>query len=275
MITLLWVPYGSAGGWPVLAVLAMELVAFGIVADALHGRLAQDRPDPSHLTEFYLILSLGGALASALRRHRAPNVFPGVWESRSCSSGRWSPWRLDAATRRPDVRARARPRLQPVLRRLPAAGCCRTSSAAALLVVALVLTGALATEAGIRWLLVGGLILLVGARPWFLALATAFVLALATFVLQPPADSGTAASSASPRSSSRGRRPQPPDERHDRPRIPVDRPGKRRRPDLLRPERAGRRCLPLIARTTGRGTDVGVAGLGGGALAAYVEPAWR
>ena len=54
--------------------------------------------------------------------------------------------------------------------------------------VALVATDALATEAGIRWLLVGGLILLVGARPWFLAVATAFVLALATFVLQPPAE---------------------------------------------------------------------------------------
>jgi spermidine synthase len=31
-------------------------------------------------------------------------------------------------------------------------------------------------------------ILLVGARPWFLAIATAFLLALATFVLQPPAE---------------------------------------------------------------------------------------
>jgi len=60
--------------------------------------------------------------------------------------------------------------------------------AAGLLVAAFIVTGALATEAGIRWLLVGGLILLVGARPWFLAIATAFVLALATFVLQPPAD---------------------------------------------------------------------------------------
>ena len=28
MITLLWVPYGSAGGWPLLVVLAMELGAF-------------------------------------------------------------------------------------------------------------------------------------------------------------------------------------------------------------------------------------------------------
>ncbi len=80
MITLLWVPYGSAGGWPVLAVLAMELIAFGIVATALHGRLAQDRPDPSRLTEFYLILSLGGALASAFVALVAPTVFPGVWE---------------------------------------------------------------------------------------------------------------------------------------------------------------------------------------------------
>ena len=49
-------------------------------------------------------------------------------------------------------------------------------------------SGALAAEAGIRWLLVGGIILLVGARPWFLVVATALVLALATFVLQPPAE---------------------------------------------------------------------------------------
>ena len=56
------------------------------------------------------------------------------------------------------------------------------------MVAGLVVTGALATEAGIRWLLVGGLILLVGARPWFLALSTAFVLVLATFVLRPHAE---------------------------------------------------------------------------------------
>ena len=77
MITLLWVPYGSAGGWPILVILAMELVAFGVVAVALHGRLAQDRPDPSHLTEFYLILAAGGALASALRRGRCPDALRG------------------------------------------------------------------------------------------------------------------------------------------------------------------------------------------------------
>src|SRR4029079_11241667 len=42
--------------------------------------LAQDRPDPSHLTEFYLILAAGGALASAFVAVLAPLVFVGVWE---------------------------------------------------------------------------------------------------------------------------------------------------------------------------------------------------
>jgi len=188
MVTVLWVPYGSAGGWPVLAVLAMELVAFGVVAVALHGRLAQDRPDPSRSTEFYLILSLGGALASAFVALVALAVFPGVWElpillvaglvglalvaepivAAPGSAGR----ALDFS---PFFRG-ARLRLLPYV------------IAAAVLIGALVATRALATEAGIRWLLVGGLILLVGARPWFLAIATAFVLALATFVLQPPAE---------------------------------------------------------------------------------------
>jgi hypothetical protein len=187
MVTVLWVPYGSAGGWPVLAVLAMELVAFGIVAVALHGRLAQDRPDPSRLTEFYLILSLGGALASAFVALVAPALFPGVWELPILLVGALVALALVA----PRIPARAHsarrldfsPFLGDVRRRL-----LPYAVAAALLVVALVSTGALAREAGIRWLLVGGVILLVGARPWFLAVSTAFVLALATFVLQPPAE---------------------------------------------------------------------------------------
>nr|MBA2382935.1 fused MFS/spermidine synthase [Chloroflexota bacterium] len=58
---------------------------------------------------------------------------------------------------------------------------------AALLVLFLVRDGSLGAEAGVRWLLVGGLILLVGARPAFLAVSTALVLALAVLVLQPAA----------------------------------------------------------------------------------------
>ncbi len=186
MVTVLWVPYGSAGGWPVLAVLAMELVAFAIVAVALHGRLAEDRPDPSRLTEFYLILSLGGALASAFVALVAPTVFPGVWELPILLVGALVGLALVA----PKIPSRAHGRgldFSPFFggarqRLLP------YGVAAGLLAAAFVFTDALATEAGIRWLFVGGLVLLVGARPWFLAVATAFVLALATFVLQPPAE---------------------------------------------------------------------------------------
>lgn len=187
MITVLWVPYGSAGGWPVLAVLAMELVGFGIVATALHGRLAEDRPDPSRLTEFYLILSFGGALASAFVALIAPSVFPGIWELPILLVGALVALALVApppvARRRPAKGLDFRPFIAGAPGRLVP-----YAVAAALLVVSLIATRALATEAGIRWLLVGGLLLLVGARPWFLAIATALVLALATFVLQPPAE---------------------------------------------------------------------------------------
>ena len=185
MITILWVPYGSAGGWPVLAVLVMELVAFAVVATALHGRLADDRPAPSHLTEFYLVLSLGGALASAFVAIIAPAVFPGVWELPILLVAALVGLALvTPAPRR--VKAKGldfSPFLHGSTRRLVP-----YAVLGALLLLALVATHALATEAGIRWLLVGGLLLLVGGRPWFLAVATAFVLALATFVLQPPAE---------------------------------------------------------------------------------------
>ena len=187
MITLLWVPYGSAGGWPILVILAMELLAFGVVAVGLHGRLAQDRPDPAHLTEYYLILSAGGALASAFVALVAPLVFPGVWEYPILLVGALAA--LVLVTRRKPRTRRSREGLdfRPFVdgiraRFLP------YLAGAAILLAALVATGSLATEAGLRWLLVGGLILAVGARPWFLAASTAFVLVLATFVLQPPAD---------------------------------------------------------------------------------------
>ncbi|MGK2849994.1 MAG: fused MFS/spermidine synthase [Candidatus Limnocylindrales bacterium] len=189
MITLLWVPYGSAGGWPVLAVLGMELIAFGVLATALHGRLAQDRPDPAHLTEFYLTISIGGALASAFVALVAPSIFPGVWELPILLVGALVALALVAPAAAAKTRiARSRgldfgpffvgfqERMLPYL------------VAAALLAASLLSSGALAAEAGIRWLLVGGLILLVGARPWFLVVATTLVLALATFVLQPPAE---------------------------------------------------------------------------------------
>ena len=188
MVTLLWVPFGSAGGWPVLATLLLELLALGIVAVALHGRLAADRPDPAHLTEFYLLVSTGGALASAFVALIAPLVFPDVWEYPILLIGALVALALTAppAARRIKTAGRGldfspflvgiRGRMLPYL------------AIAGILGFVLIATGSIAAEAGVRWLLVGGLVLAVGARPWFLAGTTAFVLVLATFVLRPSVD---------------------------------------------------------------------------------------
>ncbi len=43
-LTLLWVPIGSAAGWPILPLLLIEYAGLGIVAVALHGRLADLPP---------------------------------------------------------------------------------------------------------------------------------------------------------------------------------------------------------------------------------------
>jgi SAM-dependent methyltransferase len=189
-VTLMWVPYGSAGGWPILPLVLLMYGGLAVVATALHGRLALDRPEPARLTEFYLVISVGGALASSFVALVAPLVFPGVWEFpillvlalvAIAVSGASRP----AMTLNPIGRER-RVDLSPFFRgaerRLVPYGI-----VAVALVAVLLRDASLGAEAGIRWLLVGGLILLVGARPAFLAFSTAFVLGLAVLVLQPAA----------------------------------------------------------------------------------------
>ncbi len=45
-----------------------------------HGELARAKPDPAHLTRFYLMISLGGALGAALVAIVAPLTLPGYYE---------------------------------------------------------------------------------------------------------------------------------------------------------------------------------------------------
>ncbi len=64
---------------------AVLLAAGGIVllftvALALHGRLAQDRPDAAALTDFYLWISVGGALGGVLCALVAPMIFDWPYE---------------------------------------------------------------------------------------------------------------------------------------------------------------------------------------------------
>lgn len=79
--TLLWVPFVKLHeGWPPIPLFAIELGALFILAVAIHGRLAGDRPDARLLTRFYLVVTAGGALGTAFVAMVAPLVFSTIYE---------------------------------------------------------------------------------------------------------------------------------------------------------------------------------------------------
>jgi hypothetical protein len=61
---------------------AAPLYLAGLFAACMfcHGELARVKPDPSHLTRFYLMISLGGALGAVLVAIVAPLALPGYFE---------------------------------------------------------------------------------------------------------------------------------------------------------------------------------------------------
>lgn len=59
---------------------ALHLLAFFFAALVAHGRLAAERPAPEKLTEFYLLLSLGGMIGGVVTALVAPVVFSAVLE---------------------------------------------------------------------------------------------------------------------------------------------------------------------------------------------------
>ena len=65
---------------PAWLVMGLHLVVFFIAAMVCHARLAADRPEPEHLTEFYLWMSLGGVLGGLFNTLLAPAVFNSVVE---------------------------------------------------------------------------------------------------------------------------------------------------------------------------------------------------
>jgi SAM-dependent methyltransferase len=60
--------------------LFVQLAAFFLTALLCHQRLVFSRPDPAHLTDFYLCLSLGGVVGGAFNAFVAPVIFENVWE---------------------------------------------------------------------------------------------------------------------------------------------------------------------------------------------------
>lgn len=65
---------------PAWLVMGLHLVVFFIAAMGCHARLAADRPEPEHLTEFYLWMSLGGVVGGLFNTLLAPVLFNSVVE---------------------------------------------------------------------------------------------------------------------------------------------------------------------------------------------------
>jgi hypothetical protein len=67
-------------GGPIGLVVPLHVVVFFVAALVCHRALADDRPDPAHLTEFYLLVAAGGVLGSLFNTLIAPMVFTGILE---------------------------------------------------------------------------------------------------------------------------------------------------------------------------------------------------
>lgn len=64
------------------------LAALFALCMVCHGELVRSRPDPRHLTAYYLVIAAGGAMGGALVALAAPALFDGFWEypiSLACS----------------------------------------------------------------------------------------------------------------------------------------------------------------------------------------------
>ncbi len=65
---------------PMALILVVHLATFFLAAMVCHGDLAEDRPGPAHLTEFYLWVSVGGVLGGVVNGLVAPVVFARLYE---------------------------------------------------------------------------------------------------------------------------------------------------------------------------------------------------
>jgi hypothetical protein len=65
---------------PTWCLILIHLLFFFTAAMVAHGRLASDRPSPGRLTEFYLWMSVGGALGGVFNAIIAPLIFREVFE---------------------------------------------------------------------------------------------------------------------------------------------------------------------------------------------------
>ncbi|MGV3617700.1 MAG: fused MFS/spermidine synthase [Fimbriimonas sp.] len=65
---------------PLLALAGIHLLVFFVAAWMCHARLAESRPEPAHLTEFFLWVSVGGVIGGAFNALVAPLLFNDLLE---------------------------------------------------------------------------------------------------------------------------------------------------------------------------------------------------
>ncbi len=63
-----------------LLMLGLHLLVFFVATMICHGRLAALRPEPTRLTEYYLLMSFGGLLGGVFNTLIAPNIFDSILE---------------------------------------------------------------------------------------------------------------------------------------------------------------------------------------------------
>ncbi|HUP38890.1 MAG TPA: fused MFS/spermidine synthase, partial [Vicinamibacterales bacterium] len=66
--------------YPILPITFVHLIAFTVLAMLCHTRLAESRPDPSHLTGYFVCVSLGGVLGGGAVALLAPTLFSSILE---------------------------------------------------------------------------------------------------------------------------------------------------------------------------------------------------
>jgi SAM-dependent methyltransferase len=80
LATLVTVFMASNAVLPIQFDMPLHLVTFTAIALMCHGRLAAERPSTAHLTEFYLLVSLGGMIGGLFNTLIAPALFTRVVE---------------------------------------------------------------------------------------------------------------------------------------------------------------------------------------------------
>ncbi|MHA6509623.1 spermidine synthase [Tessaracoccus sp. Y1736] len=74
---LAWFP---SGGLPIWLLIVLNLAVLAVASSTAHAMLASRRPPTAHLTFYYIVVAVGGALGGLLNGVVAPLLFNAVWE---------------------------------------------------------------------------------------------------------------------------------------------------------------------------------------------------